>query len=136
MLLGASKNKIANRFLAVWLVALAMRLTPYVIGFAGYYDAYPWLSFAPYDTSLAFGRLLYFYVRSLTGEPLQSRWWKRFLLVAGQPAYHCVIFAFPLDFKNRWDGNVHLPIIDPLEKSRNTDLLCGLLVGIGRAISQ
>lgn len=116
MLLGASKNKIANRFLAVLLIVFAMRLTPYVIGYAGYYDAYPWLSFAPYDASLAFGPLLYLYVRSLTGEPLQSRWWKHFLLVAVQLAYYCVIFAFPLDFKNRWDGNVHLPIIDPLEK--------------------
>jgi AraC-like DNA-binding protein len=116
MLFGAPKNKIANRFLALLLIVFAMRLTPYVIGYAGYYDAYPWLSFAPYDASLAFGPLLYFYVRALTGEPLQQKWWKHFLPVAIQLTYYCVIFAFPLDFKNRWDGNVHVPIIDPLEK--------------------
>lgn len=116
MLFGAPKNKIANRFLAFLLIVFAMRLTPYVIGYAGYYDAYPWLSFAPYDASLAFGPLLYFYVRVLTGEPLPQRWLKHFLPVAIQLTYYCVIFAFPLEFKNRWDGNVHVPVIDPLEK--------------------
>lgn len=39
-----------------------------------------------------------------------------FLSVAIQLTYYCVIFVFPLAFKNRWDGDVHVPVIVPLEK--------------------
>jgi hypothetical protein len=47
---------------------------PYVIGYAGFYDAYPWLSFAPFDLGLATGPLLYLYVRRLAMPALPPRW--------------------------------------------------------------
>lgn len=42
-------------------------LTPFTIGFAGAYDAWPWLSFAPFAVPLAVGPLLYGYANALTG---------------------------------------------------------------------
>jgi AraC-like DNA-binding protein len=108
-------NTIANRFLALLLIAFVLRMVPYIIGYAGYYDAYPWLSFMPYNVSLAFGPLLYLHVRSLSVPALPPRWLLHFLPVAIQFAYYCVIFTQPLAFKNSWDGNVHVPIVYPLE---------------------
>ena len=78
MLWWGRHNRLANRFLALLLIVIAMRMFPYIIGYAGYYDAYPWLSFLPYDASLAFGPLLYFYVRTLSaatpGLPARLEW--------------------------------------------------------------
>jgi AraC-like DNA-binding protein len=74
-LLGTRSNRVANRLLAALLVVVALRLVPYIIGYAGYYDAYPWLSFAPFDLPLALGPLLWLYVIRLTGDALPPRWW-------------------------------------------------------------
>lgn len=45
---------------SVWLAAptasIALRITPYVLGFAGAYDLHPALTFAPFDLTLAWGR--------------------------------------------------------------------------------
>ena len=72
LLWWSEKNRLANRFLALLLVVIVARLGPYIIGYAGYYDAYPWLSFAPYNFSLAFGPLLFLYVWCLT-RPMPRR---------------------------------------------------------------
>jgi len=31
------------------LTVVALRVLPYIIGFAGFCDAYPWLSYLPYE---------------------------------------------------------------------------------------
>ncbi len=111
------RNMAANRFLACLLIVIAMRLVPYIIGFAGYYDAYPWLSFAPYNASLAFGPLLYFYVSSLSSALRPKRWFLHFVPVALQLAYSTLIFMQPLAFKNIWDSTWHAPLIMPIEQS-------------------
>lgn len=112
-------NRIANRFLALLLIVIALRLFPYIIGYAGFYDAYPWLSYLPYEASLAIGPLLYFYVRSLSspGQKLSARWWLHFLPVLAQFVYYCVVFPQPLAFKNHWDDTIHVPYILPVEQS-------------------
>ncbi|MEO1173865.1 MAG: AraC family transcriptional regulator, partial [Myxococcota bacterium] len=45
----------AHRILAVLLLVVAGILTPQIIGFAGFYDAFPWLTFAPFAVPLALG---------------------------------------------------------------------------------
>lgn len=115
MLWWTSKNRLANRALALLLIAFALRLAPYIIGYAGFYDKYPWLSFAPYDFSLSFGPLLYFYVVSLTTAKLPARWLLHLVPVALQFGYYSVLFSFPLAFKKNWDGAVHTPFVYPLE---------------------
>ena len=48
---------------------LAALITPYIIGFAGFYDRWPWLSFTPLSYTLAFGPLLWLYAATLCGRP-------------------------------------------------------------------
>ena len=63
-------NRLANRCLAALLIVMVGLLMPDLIGFAGFYDAFPWLSFAPLGISLAVGPLLYCHVHALTQERL------------------------------------------------------------------
>jgi AraC-like DNA-binding protein len=113
MLLSAPANRIANRFLALLILAVAAMVTPYIIGFAGFYDAYPWLSFAPFGTGLAFGPLFYFYGLTLTGGSLPPRWRLHFAPYAGQFLAQALIFPLPLATKNWWDGFAYAPVIAP-----------------------
>ena len=110
------RNRTANRLLALLLLVIALQLLPYIIGYAGFYDAFPWLSYLPYEVSLAFGPLLYLYVRTLTQAAPPPRWAGHFGPVAVQMAYYCVIFPLPLDFKNHWNETIHVPYIVPLEQ--------------------
>lgn len=116
LLLACSRhNRVANRLLAGVLVVFALKLLPYVIGFAGFYDAYPWLSFAPTAYGLALGPLIYLHVRRIAEGRLPPRWGWHFAPVAVQAAYYVVMFVQPLPvrdaFAERWDG----PWIDPIE---------------------
>ena len=100
---------------------IAMSMLPYIIGYACFYDAYPWLSFLPYKASLAFGPLRYFYVRSLMAADLElpTGWWRHFLPVMPQLGHYCVLFTMPFAFKNEWNSTIHVPLIYPLELSAN-----------------
>ena len=59
-------NRVANRTLAALLVVLAGIVTPWAIGFAGLYDRWRWLTFAPFQITLAVAPLLWLYVGALT----------------------------------------------------------------------
>lgn len=110
------RNRTANRLLALLLLVIALQLLPFIMGYAGFYDAFPGLSYLPCEASLAFGPLLYLYVRRLTKTTLPTRWGWHFAPVAVQLAYYCVIFPLPLAFKNDWDSNTHVPYVVPLEQ--------------------
>ena len=56
MLCFIPANRAANRLLAALIAVLALFTFPYIIGYAGYYDAYPWLSFFPYNLTSQSGR--------------------------------------------------------------------------------
>ncbi|WP_346992928.1 hypothetical protein [Alteromonas gracilis] len=46
---------IAHRFLAAFLFLFGLNLVPQVIGFSGFYQAFPWLTFAPFNNELWLG---------------------------------------------------------------------------------
>ncbi|MCE9574583.1 MAG: AraC family transcriptional regulator [Deltaproteobacteria bacterium] len=115
LLLRARGNRIANRLLAALLVGVVLLITPYTIGYAGFYDAYPWLSFAPLDWRLGFGPLIYLYVRQLGAATLPRGWGWHLGPALVQGGYYAVIFAMPLAFKNDWDERVHVRWIVPVE---------------------
>ena len=117
MLCFAPVNRTANRLLAALLLVLALFTAPYVIGYAGYYDAYPWLSFAPYNLTLAVGPLLYLYVACMLngGARLPRRWALHLLPALAQLLYYSALFVRPLAFKNAWNAGAHLPYVDPVE---------------------
>ncbi len=55
LLLRTKTNRAANACLAALVVSLVLMITPYILGYAGFYDVYPWLSFTPvYVTLLQF----------------------------------------------------------------------------------
>lgn len=110
-------NRIANRLLAALLLVAVLRLMPYVLGFAGFYDVYPWLSFAPFDLALAIGPLLYLYVRRLAEARLPPRWGWHFVPALVDLAYTLWAFALPLPAKLAWNAHVHERWIDPLESA-------------------
>lgn len=116
LLLACSRsNAAANRLLALLLLVFVMKLMPYVLGFAGYYDVYPWLSFAPFEAGLAIGPLLYLHVRRLVGERMPPGWAWHLLPCAVQLLYRGVIFVQPLAFKDAWNDAIHRDWIDPAE---------------------
>lgn len=108
-------NRIANRFLAALVVVIVLRLVPYIIGYAGFYDAWPQLSFMPYNLSLAIGPLLWCHVVSLTANGAPHRFAWHLLPAMMQFLYYIVVFVQPLEFKNAWDDNTHVPWIGPFE---------------------
>lgn len=132
LLWRAASNRVANRLLALLLLIVAFRVVPYIIGFAGYYDAYPWLSFMPYDWSLGYGVLIWLYAQVIGRGELPARWRWHLVPALLQGAYYCVMFVQPLAFKNHWNATVHEPLIMPIETAWSLIAMCVYLVMAGR----
>jgi AraC-like DNA-binding protein len=108
-------NRAANRLLAILLVTISLQMTPYVIGYAGFYDAWPGLSFLPIQCSLAIGPLLYLHIVRLSAERLPDRWWRHLIPACIQLLYYAIVFPFPLAMKDGWNDRIHEAWIDPVE---------------------
>ncbi len=107
-------NRTANRMLTALMIVVALRLMPYVLGYAGMYDRYSWLTFAPLDLTFAVGPLLWGYVVTLlTGVP-PLRWRVHFLPAALQFAYFAACFALPTPAKWNWYTTGHLRTVEPI----------------------
>ncbi|MEO6075674.1 MAG: AraC family transcriptional regulator, partial [Dokdonella sp.] len=109
------RNRSANRLLAVLIVLIVLKLGPYILGFAGFYDVYPWLSFAPFTVGLAFGPLLYLHVKRLTSSAMPRGWAWHLLPAALQFGYRAVVFVQPIAVKNAWNASIHERWVDPVE---------------------
>jgi AraC-like DNA-binding protein len=136
LLARVRRNRVPNRLLAVLLLLVSLLITPYTLGYAGFYDAYPWLSFAPFDWRLAFGPLLFLYVRQLGTLALPRRWAWHFAPALLQGSYYLIVFCQPLAFKNRWDDYPHVPWVVPLETWATHASLSGYLVAAYRRYNQ
>jgi AraC-like DNA-binding protein len=112
-LLRTLPNRTANRCLGALLLVLTGVLTPFAIGFAGFYDRYPWLSFAPFAVPLAVGPLLYFYAHALARGTLPARPGWHLAPALLQFGYQAASFCLPLEAKHRWDA-VSTPFVEPL----------------------
>jgi AraC-like DNA-binding protein len=116
LLLASTRGRsMANRLLAGLLVVISLKLAPYMLGFAGFYEAYPWLSFAPFSFGLAFGPLLYFYVHQLTTGQLPARAGRHLIPAAIQASYYLLIFPLPLGIKDEIALRLDGPIVQPIE---------------------
>ncbi|HEY0028806.1 MAG TPA: AraC family transcriptional regulator [Allosphingosinicella sp.] len=95
-------NRKANRTLAVLLVVLAGVLAPWLIGFAGFYDRWRWLTFAPLACPPAIGPLLWFYIHAL----VRGRWPPWAGLHLAPPAAYLLFmtgsFLLPMSLKEPW----------------------------------
>ncbi len=117
LLVRVQVNRTANRLLALLVTIVALRILPYIIGFAGFYDAYPWLSFLPYDFSLGYGAVIWLYVSVLCTGQLPRRWRWHLCPALVQGAYYTVLFVQPLAARHRWDSATHAPFVVPLESA-------------------
>lgn len=117
LLLRTPANRVANRLLALLLALVALRIVPYIIGFAGFYDAYPWLTYLPYEWSLGYGAIIWLYARVICTGALPARYRWHLVPALLQGAYYCVLFAQPLTFKNAYNGTIHDPIVAPIEST-------------------
>lgn len=95
-------NRSANRILAVLLVVLAGIVTPWAIGFAGFYDRWRWLTFVPVTVPLAVAPLLYLYVATLVRGRVPPRAWLHFVAAGLQFLFLAVSFLLPMPAKNAW----------------------------------
>lgn len=97
------RNRVANRTLAALLIVLAGMITPWMIGFAGFYDKWQWLSFAPFAISLAIAPLVWLYLYALVHGILPARVWRHLVPAAVQFAYLGGAFLLLRQpFKNEW----------------------------------
>jgi AraC-like DNA-binding protein len=101
-LLRTLPNRSANRTLAALLVVLAMMVMPWLIGFAGFYDKWMWLSFAPFQLTLAVAPLGWLYLVALTEGAWPRQGWRHLAPAGAQALYLTVCFGLPLDAKMAW----------------------------------
>lgn len=113
LLLTRSGRHHGSHWLAVLTAAMSLRLLPYILGFAGAYDLHPWITFAPFDVTLAWGPLLWVYVVTLSTGTRPAHLLVHFAPMAGQLAYQLVAFSLPAQTKWLWYGGTHLAVIEP-----------------------
>lgn len=101
-----------TRWLAGALMVIAGMLTPYILGYAGAYDAWPWLSFAPFAVPLALGPCIANYAARLAGQPALD--WRHWLAPAAQFAFQAAVFPLSQAMKARVDSVVVDPFVGPL----------------------
>ncbi len=103
-------------WLAAFVMAFAIDVTPMIIGFAGAYDIWPGLTFLPVGLAPLFGPLLYFHARQLMlGSIPMSHYW---LLAPGVIYWLYQVWAFVGlgDYRAKWRFNdaVHEPVVLPI----------------------
>lgn len=118
-------NRTANRLLALFLVVATGVVTPYTIGFAGFYDAWQGLTYAPFALPLFLAPLLHGYTHALIEGTVPARW--RWHLAPGliQLAYLGIAFLLPFDTKMAWADSLAASWIS---RTFSIGVLLGLVV--------
>jgi AraC-like DNA-binding protein len=100
-------QRTANWLLAGALLVVVGLLTPYAIGFAGAYDLWPGLTFAPLALPLAIGPLLFSYTYALGEDRPPPRFTWHLAPAALQAAYFGFCFLLPMRVKWAWFTGGH-----------------------------
>lgn len=129
----------ASRALGLGLILAVFSMGPQIIGFAGAYKLWPWLTFfPPFYADLLIGPLLIIHAHALIrGGGLGWRWWL-FVPGAVQVLYYLCAFTLPgngvFDHLAKWDysGTYHSPYIVPFESLLGIGLLLFAMVYLWR----
>lgn len=130
---------LASRALGATLILAALSMGPQIIGFAGGYDIWPWITFFPlFSNDLWFGPLLIIHAHALLRSTALG--WRLWLLIPGglQHLYYLGVFLLPgdglFDHLAKWafNGAVHAPYIQPLESLIGVGLLIFAIVYLWR----
>ncbi len=131
------KERPAARFLAAFLFAAVLAMGPQIIGFAGFYNRWPGLTYFPlFSTELWLGPLVYLHAdRLMRGGALG---WRKCLLVPGilQSIYYTWAFFGLGDYRSKWAYNdaVHSPFVHPVENILTIGLLLFATIAIWRMV--
>lgn len=112
-LVRVSENRVASRSLSAALLVIAGLLAPYAIGFAGAYDRFRWLTFAPLAIPLAVGPLLYSYAFALADGTSPRRIYLHLAPALCQFLYFAGCFLIPEEAKWHWYTGGHRAWIAP-----------------------
>ena len=133
MILANAREVVAARLFLALIFAWVMFTMPYIIGFSGAYQAYPWLTFFPFNTELWIGPLWLLTVCALTSERLPERCWLWFVPGAIQTLYYTVLFlgvgpnwgigAEAAEAKFAFSDAFHVPYVVPIETTLGLALI-------------
>lgn len=126
------RGGMARGSLGALLIVLCGVLTPFTIGYAGFYDRWPWLSFAPFAVPLAIGPLLYAHLNALIFDRPIPRW--HAALPVAQFAYQAAAFCLPLGLRGAFDREVQRPWLDPILAALLLASMVGYAVAALRAL--
>lgn len=96
------QNRVANCTMAALLIVLAGILIPWMIGFAGFYDKWMWLTFAPFQISLAVAPLFYLYAYALVNSKWPDKGGWHLVPAALQFLFYTASFLLPFTLKMCW----------------------------------
>ena len=114
LLLSSSTNRSSNGFLAAFLSGVVLLTTPFTIGFAGFYDAFKWLNFAPFYWDLGFGPLVWLYVRQMGRSKLPPHLVWHFVPMALEVSYYFLVWVLlPTIAKESYNDHVHVVFVLP-----------------------
>jgi len=139
ILLFRKTESAASRYLAGFLIASVLGMGPQIIGYAGFYNVWPGLTFFPiFAVGLWLGPLLYLHAdRLMRGGSLG---WRKYLLLPGllQTTYYVWAFFTLGDYRAKWDynGAVHAPYIIPVESLVEVGLMLFALIAIWRLVKR
>lgn len=103
------RNRAANHAIALLLLVLAGIITPWMIGFAGFYDKWRWLTFAPFQITLAVAPLFWFYVHALVHGRWPRRARRHLVPAMLQFGFLAGSFLLPMPLKSRWADVASFP---------------------------
>lgn len=123
-------NRVANRTLAMLLIVLIGILAPWLIGFAGFYDRWRWLTFAPFQITLAVAPLIWLYAHALVKGSWPPTGWRHLLPAIVQATFLSASFLLPMPIKTRWSDIVHQPYSIVADLATLAGLACYGIAGL------
>lgn len=132
-------EKPACLYLGLFFLAAILAVGPQIIGYAGFYDRWPGLTYFPlFSTELLLGPLVYLHAdRLMRGGALG---WRKYLLLPGllQLIYYTVIFFRWDNHLDKWAYNAkyHAPYILPVENILTVALMGFALFAIYKLIKR
>jgi AraC-like DNA-binding protein len=106
----ALQNRTANRTMALLLLLLAGIITPWMIGFAGFYDKWRWLTFAPFQITLAVAPLFWLYVYALVHGSWPAQAQRHLIPALLQLGFYLASFLLPMPLKDKWADISSFPV--------------------------
>ncbi|MET3722981.1 AraC family transcriptional regulator [Sphingomonas trueperi] len=123
-------NRAANRTLAALLIVMVGILLPWLIGFAGFFDRWRWLTFAPFQITLAVAPLIWLYAYALLAGRWPYKGWRHLMPAVVQAIFLTASFLLPLPAKEQWWDIVHQRYSVVVDLATITGLACYGIAGL------